>query len=314
VTGATGFIGRRLVARLMRDGWAVRALVRPGRDFGHPGVRIVHGDLASQDSLAELTDGADVVFHVAGSTSPRSDTDFRETNVLVTRLLTEVAGSSIGRLVFVSSLAVTGPSRPGEPHPDATCSRPVTIYGRSKSEAEATIRLSAATWSVARPCAVYGPGDRSFARLFRAIRKLGFAPVFAGNQELSLVHVDDLVDALILLALRDEALSRVFHIAHPDISTQRNLALAVGRAVGRAPVILQIPRFLVRPLLAMSRQIDHFAGTPSPLAAWKWPELMATAWTCSTAPAEAALGFAPRFGLDQGLSDAAAWDFKEGWL
>jgi dihydroflavonol-4-reductase len=220
VTGGTGFVGGHLVAALRARGDEVTCLVRratPAGSVESLGCRIVRGDLADLRALEELVQGARVVHHVAGRVSAPHEAAFHAANREGTAALGRAAREAgVARLVYVSSLAVTGPTVPGQPLDEAGPPRPVTPYGRSKAAGEAAVREARLPYTIVRPPVVYGPWDRELLRVFRLARR-GIVPVLGdGTQELSLVHARDLAQALIAAALSPRTEGGTYHAAHPD--------------------------------------------------------------------------------------------------
>ncbi|HSD30556.1 MAG TPA: NAD(P)-dependent oxidoreductase, partial [Gemmatimonadales bacterium] len=160
VTGATGFVGAHLVDALQRRGDTVVCLVRnaaKARGLGWTGVRLLEGDLDMPDALREGCAGAEVVYHVAGRISARNPEEFLSVNRDGTARVLEAAGlQPPRRLVYVSSLAVGGPTVPGQPIDETRAPAPVTAYGQSKLAAEELVRASAVPWTIVRPPVVYG--------------------------------------------------------------------------------------------------------------------------------------------------------------
>src|SRR3989449_6027646 len=145
VTGGTGFVGAHLVKALCAHGDIVTALVRRPALAQRLGwgsaVRLLSGDLDDEAALREGCAGADVVYHVAGKIAARSAAEFMATNRDGTANVLEAArDGGARRLLFVSSLAVAGPTTPGHPIDEARPPMPVTDYGRSKLAAEVLVR------------------------------------------------------------------------------------------------------------------------------------------------------------------------------
>lgn len=318
VTGATGFVGQRLVRRLQELGAETTLLVRSevrARPFSGL-ARLVLGDLESAPALADLAQGADTLFHVAGLVAARSEADFLHVNRDGARRVAEAArAAGVKRMVLVSSLAATGPARRGEPVTEDTPPNPVTPYGRSKLAGEQAARSVGVPMTIVRPPAVYGPGDRAFLPLFRAVR-LGVAPVLgSGQQDLSLVHVDDLVGALLAVAGASASEGRLYHTAGPEVVTQRELVQAIGRAFGRRDVrVVALAPPLVRMVLRLSAAAASLTGRVTQLAPNKGPELLAPAWTCSSEAVARDTGWRAAIPLERGLTETAAWYREQRWL
>ena len=177
ITGATGFLGRRVLA--LAD-TPVRALARRAQP-PRPGVTWVAGDLEDTDALARLCDGSTAVIHIAGVVSAPTRAAFDAGNVAGTAAMLAAAGTR--RFVHVSSLAAREPQ--------------LSMYGASKAAAEALVSTSAADWVVVRPPGVSGADDAEMLDIYRlATHGLYIAP----PGRISLIHVDDLARALLALA------------------------------------------------------------------------------------------------------------------
>ena len=177
ITGATGFVGRRVLGLAQTP---VRALTRRPQP-PQSGVTWVAGDLADPAALARLCDGADAVIHIAGIVSAPTRATFNAGNVAGTATMLAAAGTR--RFVHVSSLAAREPQ--------------LSMYGASKAEAETMVTQSGADWVIIRPPGVYGPADAEMRDIYKlAARGLYIAP----PGRISLLHVDDLARALLMLA------------------------------------------------------------------------------------------------------------------
>lgn len=316
VTGATGFLGSHLLEALVERGDSVRALVRrETRPAWLAGATLVRGDLADAAALAALVAGAEVVYHVAGLVAARSEAEFQSANASgAARVADAARAAGVSRLVLVSSLAASGPTLSGRPLDAAAAPRPVSAYGRSKLAGEQAVRASGVAFTIVRPPTVYGPRDRELLRVFRLAR-LGLAPLLGdGAQELSLVHARELAAALVASATSPTCAGRVYHAAHAEPVTQRGFVEAVGRAVGRRVRTPTLPAPAVSALLRLSGAVGRLAGRASVLGPDKAAELLAPAWTCTSAELERDTGWRARVGLDEGLAATAKWYRDAGWL
>jgi nucleoside-diphosphate-sugar epimerase len=314
VTGATGFVGGHLLERL--GGGEVSCLARaPSEALARSGCRVVTGAISDAAALDTLVAGADVVFHVAGTIAGRSEAEFLAVNRDGTAAVAQACRRArVGRLLHVSSLAVTGPAERGRPVDETSSPRPVTAYGRSKLAGEEAVRASGAAFTIMRPPIVYGPRDRQTLQLFRLTR-WGVVPLLGdGAQELSLVHAADLADALIAAAAARDAEGRVYHAAHPEVVTQRALLQEIARAVGTRPRLVPVPDAAVRAGLAVAGALSRVVGRRTLVEPGKAPELLAAAWTCATEALGRDTGWRARVPLVQGLTETAAWYRQAGWL
>ena len=284
ITGATGFVGRRVLALAESP---IRALARRPQP-PLPGVTWVAGDLADTNALAWLCDGADAVIHIAGIVSAPSRAEFDAGNVAGTAAMLAAAGNR--RFVHVSSLAAREPQ--------------LSMYGASKAEAEALVTASAADWVIVRPPGVYGPADAEMLDIYKlATRGVYIAP--AGR--MSLLHVDDLARAL--LALASAGPSRTMleiddgaangH-SHADFAAA--IAAGLGRRVRTIP--LPLPMLHLAARLGISTKL-----TPDRARYIAHPD-----WVARGGNAALAGLWAPRIGLAQGVSDTIGDYRSKGWI
>jgi nucleoside-diphosphate-sugar epimerase len=319
VTGATGFVGAHLVKALRARGDSVAALVRRpalAEQLGWAGdIRQVRGDLDNEDALREGCTGAEVVFHVAGKIVARSPAEFMATNRDGTANVLEAArDAGVRRFVHVSSLAVAGPTTPGNPIDEARPPAPITHYGRSKLAAEVLVRAMPMEWTIVRPPVVYGEWDRGTLTVFRLARR-GVVPIFGdGSQELSFIHAEDLARALIMAAGTPTTAGRVYFATHPATFTSRTFVLRVGAALGTAPRIIPMPPLVVRGVLWAAGTLAHLAGRATLLSADKGNEYLAPAWTCQGDALTRDTGWRAEIDLETGLRRAANWYREVGWL
>jgi nucleoside-diphosphate-sugar epimerase len=319
VTGGTGFVGAHLVQALRTRGDQVTCLVRSPKRARALGwsedITLVTGDLHDRAALAAGCREAEVVYHVAGRIHARSDREFLAGNRDGTARLVEAAAAHPpGRFVYVSTLAVGGPTDLGRPIDEQRPPAPVSGYGRSKLEAEETVRHAPFPWTIVRPPVVYGEWDRQTLRLFR-LAAAGWGTVIGeGTQELSVIYAPDLAGALIAAALTPAARNRVYYATHPTITTTRELVRLLGQAVGTHPRLLRVPGALARGGLWAVGSLANLLGRSTVLSADKANELLAAAWTCSGEALTRDTGWRATTDLETGLAQTAAWYRVEGWL
>jgi nucleoside-diphosphate-sugar epimerase len=212
ITGATGFVGSRLVPALLDAGVACRCLVRSEERAAalpaHPLVTHAVGDITAPETLAGVADGCDVVYHLAaeGHVSAQSEEAFQRfmaVNVAGTEALIRSAAASGGveRFVHFSSTAAMGliekPLVSEEDEP-----QPLTPYQKSKRQSELTAlavgRETGVPVVVVRPCMIYGVGGLGeFEKMAKLMRKGRFPKVGRGRNLTPIVHVDDVAQAAV---------------------------------------------------------------------------------------------------------------------
>ncbi|WP_156679752.1 NAD-dependent epimerase/dehydratase family protein [Sphingomonas profundi] len=296
ITGGTGFVGGHLVGRAVAAGHRVRALARrPQAEVAQ--VTWIAGALDQADSLATLVAGADAVIHVAGVVNAPDRAGFAAGNIAGTQAVIAAAeAAGIRRFVHVSSLAAREAG--------------LSNYGWSKAGAEAAVAAAIALdWTMVRPPAIYGPGDREMLELFRMARR-GVVPLPPAGR-LSLIHVDDLARLLLALAEGDAC---PHAIIEPDDGVadgwdHRDLARAIGRAVGRRAVPLPVPAALLR----LGAFADGFVRrgraklTPDRVRYFTHRD-----WVVRSRPP--ATLWRPAIDTAEGLRRTAEWYVGAGWL
>jgi len=330
VTGASGFIGRRLVRRLIERGNQVTCLVRKTSNTSELeslGARLHYGDIVgSSESLARAVQGHDTIYHLAANTKSLTTAQMISVNVDgVTNLLNACASiNNPPTVVFVSSLAAVGPSSVARPHFESDTCNPVSHYGESKCQAELIARSFSASLpiTIVRPPIVLGPGDEDGFTLFQSIARSGIHLVPGYKQHfVSVIHVDDLVTALILAAKSGTRLSAesqtdgLYFAAADETIAYSELGKMIAKALGREKVrILPSPLFMVWALAAINSVLGRLRGKPQLLNLDKAREATAGTWTCSNSKICSELGFAPAFPLAERLKQTVAWYGEHGWL
>ncbi len=208
VTGAAGFIGIRLVHRLLAEGHEVVAFVRTPRGelkLARPGLSVARGDMTDRDSLAKAVRGCQAVVHLANATLVTDWDRARAINVDGTRaLLEEAKRAGVGRVVFTSTLSAVRERR--------------GPYGQTKLEAEVVVRQSGLPFVILRPSLVYGVhGIGLVANLAAYLRGLPVVPVVGdGRTELDPIHMDDVNEVIVQCLTRDDVLGRAYDLLGPD--------------------------------------------------------------------------------------------------
>jgi NADH dehydrogenase len=222
VTGGSGEIGRRLVARLLASGRELRVLTRAAQPPAPPGCTWVRGDLRDAAAVAAALAEVDEVVHAAAVTHSNERAHYHAVNVQGTaHLVTTAEQRPLRRFVHLSTRAL-GAAGGG--------------YSRSKELAEAHVTASRLPWVVLRPAEVYGGGGHDAVMdLVRAVerRRCVLVPGH-GRWRLSPVHVDDVVEALVRALDLDVAVGKVYTLAGPEELTLLELVERIEAHLGVA--------------------------------------------------------------------------------
>ena len=336
VTGSTGFIGSHLVDALRAKGAEVRALRRPGSlaPVGRADVSTSVVDLSDRAAVARCPawDGATHCFHLGGATKARTHAVFMASNVVPTRAIAEAIaarGADGPQLIFVSSQAAAGPAiNPESPRRENDPALPIEGYGASKLAAEQAISTISTInedtlggagaaplrATVIRAASVYGPRDRDFLQAFRqATRHVAFYAAPA-DQQFSIVHVRDLVAALLAAAANTNAVGRTYFVANAAPVSWRELYRAVAQMAGSQPLEIQLPAPVLRAAAFLS-DLWPLHGESAPLLTSQKAALSRPRWwLCDSSRARTELGWTPTMSLEAGLRDTFDWYRAAGWL
>jgi uncharacterized protein YbjT (DUF2867 family) len=297
VTGATGFVGGRLLELARATGHEISALTRRPQQ-PREGVTWIDGALDKPDSLDRLVEGANAVIHVAGVINAPDPAGFEAGNVTGTSaMLAAAERAGVERFVHVSSLAAREPK--------------LSIYGATKAGSEALVSASPLHTAIVRPPAVYGPGDKETLDLFR-MAKRGMVLLPPGGR-LSLIHVDDL--SRLLLALTDPTCPKGL-LVEPDDGRHggwkhEEFGDALGRSLDRRVLSILTPRSILGVCARLDRLVrrDKAKLTPDRVAFFCHPD-----WMVDPGRGAPEQLWKPEIETEQGLADTVRWYREAGWL
>jgi len=315
VTGATGFIGGHLTQALVREGFDVTCLTRSTsnlRDLEDLKVSFITGDCASEESLGGIR-GFDYVFHLAGLTKANSEEELYLANEKGTINIVNAAMRSnpgLKRFIYISSLAAAGPCCGGTPLIEDCEPHPVSAYGRTKLGGERVVvsQSGKMPFAVIRPPAVYGPRDKDLLVFFKMV-KSGLIPYW-GKSYYSFLYVDDLINGIILSALRDEGEGEIFFMSDGNVYSSDDIIEAISNALQCRPLKVGIPRCVMPVLGALAEKLKG----GSIINPDKMREIRHTHWTCRTTKAMEKLGFTPKVKIKEGAKWTADWYRIHNWL
>ena len=345
VTGATGWLGRRLVDTLLHGlpdleplrtpqaGLTVRGLVAPGQDgpglqmLGGPGrIEVVVGDLRQPAHCAALVEGAagGVLIHTAGIIHPRRVNEFYQVNVEGTKnLLAAAIKAGVRRAVIVSSNSPCG-NNPTRDHrfDESSPYHPYMNYGRSKMLMELAVRevqrRGAIETVVIRAPWFYGPWQPPRQTEFFRMIRAGRAPIVGdGNDPRSMAYIDNLCQGLMLAALEPRAAGQIYWIADERPYSMNQVVDTVERLLETefqqtcAHKRMRLPGFAAD----VAQIID---GTLQSLGAYQQKihvlSEMNKTIACVVGKATAELGYRPAVALEEGMRRSLRWCFENGHL
>lgn len=313
ITGAGGFVGRRLTDRLREHGHDV-----VGVDLAaDPSRGVLPGDTTAPQTWRQHLDGVDLVVHTAALVGFAGDDDeYWRVNVLGTRRVIEAAAAAgVGRVVHLSSVVAFGFDYPdgveetwpvrtnGSPYVDTkVASEQVALQAHAAGEVDVT---------VVRPGDIYGPGSRPWT--IEPVREIQAGRMIlpaGGEGVLSPVFIDDLVDGVVAAATTPAAAGHVFTITGGrGVTTMEFFTHYCDILRARPP--RTVPTGLALPASAVAALLDRLRGHDSEInpATIRY---LARSGTYDIDKARDMLGYEPKFGLDEGMARTAAWLRQEG--
>jgi 2-alkyl-3-oxoalkanoate reductase len=307
VTGATGFIGRRLVVALDEAGWQTRLLLRRDpvvTEWRDMQPEVVAGDLNDISALKRLVTGAERVVHLAGLIKAARRAQFIQVNHGGSESLAKVIAKQAptANLLQISTMAAREPQ--------------LSDYAASKRAGEDAVRrILGERTTVLRPPAVYGPGDRETLVFFQ-LAQLRFVPLVGSPQaRAAMIHVDDLI-SLIVAMLRVPAVGAVCAAADENYSgySWQQVFTAASVAVGNPGArFFAAPAALLKSVACVG-DVVKLAGSANMLNSQKLRELRHADWGVRAEELARPAAWVPQYNLQNGFANAVAWYRKVGWL
>jgi nucleoside-diphosphate-sugar epimerase len=321
VTGATGFIGRTLVLRALRDD-QVTEVIAPVRSEEKLRAQLAREGVLDLSKLQIVEAEAphwhfgrvgpiDRVVHCAGVLFGRSRDEYFRVNVDGTlRLLASVPGDPA--TIVLSSQSAGGPTPEGHPakkldHPD----RPISWYGESKLHMERAVREAGhQRVRFLRAPMVLGPGDQATLPLFRMVRGKIWTKPGRELKHFSWISSDDLADAIDAWFERGDQLS-IAHVTSPGTITDAELMLTAGKVSGKKGTLLPVPQILLKPVAFASKFIPAIGEKVPSLTADRAREIWPNRWVIDPDPFHQATGWHGKATLEDTLSRTLAWFRRE---
>lgn len=312
VTGATGFIGKHLIAALVPHA-RVRALVRRTSDITslrqHRTVEIVYGDLDTDQGLDQALDNMESVVHCAARTIGATYHEYYRTNTLGTlHLIKAMQRNAVKNILLLSTNAASGPGTSRRSLCESDEPRPVSHYGMTKKLSEDIVKQSGLHFIILRPVAVYGPYDMDMLKYIRLIAQ-GICPVVGfGEKYLNMIYVNDLVRLMVVCIARRAYLNRTFFVHDGRCYKFSEAIHTIAGILGRKVRIVHVPKCCAMVYSILS---EVFLPPAKRLIRRdKIHELACRYWVCSTDNLKNDLAFEPRYTLTQGMEETIRW-YKE---
>jgi nucleoside-diphosphate-sugar epimerase len=323
VTGATGFIGRHLVERLIAAGEPVKAFVRPAANaawLDALGVEVVRGDIGDADAVERAADMCKIVFHLAAKTESLgllSRHEVQVANIQGAENVTRAAlRAGVERLVFCSSVAVYGRIAKNRLIDEQTEAAPDSPYGESKVLGEQVVQSARQRDGlpvvVARISTVWGPGTTSWLGVFRSIASGQFRLIGKGTNYHHIADVSDVVEGLLLCGSVKGVEGRTYILAGSESVQLRRLVEMIGEEVGTTRFLANLPEAPLHVYRVLDRMAVALIGRKLPRA--DRLAMFLGDRTFDIARSRQELGYVPRIGTNDTIHRMAEWFRANGHL
>ncbi len=323
VTGATGFTGTVLTRKLVAAGLKVGAVARTSsslESLKDLPVEWFRGDVFDESVLKEAMQGREYVFHVAAAFREAKGgyEDYWNVHVRSTQLIAEEAIKNplFKRLIHISTFGVHGHVE-NPPGTEESPYAPGDDYQRTKLEAERWLREFAGThdldYTIIRPAAIYGPGDRRLLKLFKMATRPFFPLLGKGKCMYHLVHVDDLTNCFIIAATEPAARGEAIICGGDEPIPIADIARIVADHFGVKTRVVRLP---IGPFFLLA---DLCEAVCRPLKVEPPIYRRRVAFYSKDRDFDVSkmrrlLGYQPQFSNREGLIQTADWYVEQGWM
>ncbi|MDD3632816.1 MAG: NAD(P)-dependent oxidoreductase [Candidatus Syntrophosphaera sp.] len=319
ITGANGFAGSNFAHYFKSLGYEVTGIVRPQADLSllDSNLDIQVTDYNSKEELKRVLKGVDVLIHNAGAVRTHTFMQMVEANVGTTRRVMEAfnAMSEGKRFIYISSQAASHPTKDMELAREEDSPNPVDWYGKSKLLAEKIIQTECAKeWVIVRPCSIYGPGEKDFYQVFKAVQKGINFHIGRKPQYMNLIYVRELAQFLELCVVKENAAGEIFFASDGEIYTQQEFMNLIAEILEVKTIEIAVPVSLAKAAFYAGEAFERITGKTTLLNKQKMKEIIDVIWLCSIEKAKRLLGWNPQPDLKGHLSETINWYKEHNWL
>lgn len=322
VTGGTGFVGSHLVDLLLKEGFAVKCIVRKTsnlRWLKDKNVEIYDSGLFNKDELKKILKDANYLYHIAGVVKAKKEEGYFKGNVETTRNLLEAlaeVNTNIERVIVMSSLTACGPAKKDEPCTEESTPHPITTYGRSKVAEEKLVKefMDRLKITIIRAPAVYGERDTEIYLVFKTYKAGLMTFIGFDKKELSIIHVADLIKGIYLASMSNKAAGEIYFISSEKFYNWDIIGDVIGEAMGKKALKIRLPHFLVFTVAAVAQFFAMFSSKPATFNLEKARDFVQKYWTCDVSKAVRDFGYHQEVSLEDGMKRTIEWYRREKWL
>ncbi len=259
----------------------------------------------------------EILIHSAAITRGKDWLEFKKYNINLTEKLLMVANEvkSIKQVIFLSSQAAAGPSVTAKPKEESDICNPISLYGKSKLLAEHLIKkISYKPYTIFRPAAVYGPGDKDFLQYFKLIHNRISLSAGKQNKFLNLIYVDELVSLIENSLLNENAFHQIFFATDGKIHSWTSFIDALTNAMNRKVKHITIPEKVLLKTAKIIEIATLFQKKQPLLNTEKVNEMLQSFWLASNVKSIKQLHFSTELSLEEKLEKTYQWYKENKWL
>lgn len=319
ITGSNGFIGSFLAKKLIQQKYDVTCFVRYGSNIEllHENSKIVYVDFSNDKEISNLLQNQEIIIHVAALTRAKKWQQFNKINIELTEKLINFynTSNSLKQFIFISSQAAAGPAKNKIPKIESDLCTPISMYGKSKLAAENIIREKAKkTWTIIRPVAVFGPGEKDFLQIFKMVKK--HISIFAGYSKkyFNLIYVDDLTDIIIKTIGNQKAYNQIFFASVGNVYSLDDFISNLEKVMNTSSIRFRIPEMLLLPAALVSEFCALHRQKIPLFNREKVKEMKQQYWLVNNQKVKELLNFTASSNLQTNLKKTYEWYKEKGWM
>lgn len=309
ITGASGFIGKHLVEKAIQLGFDTYAGIRATSNQEHlkksqatPLILDFNNSMLMQNIL--IKHQFDIIIHCAGTTFALSKKAYDQGNYGSLKSLVDAIQNSHTKpekFIYISSLAAFGPNENhgGKLVSNESTPHPISAYGKSKLKAENYLTQSKLPYIIIRPTAVYGPGDKAFLSLYKAIQRRVEVYTTRKVQKLSFIFISDLTDAI--FASLNGPIQTAYFVSDGHEYTISEFYKTIKTILGVKTIRIRFPERVTKWAAYINVFFFKIVGKAPSFNLDKVAELNADSWLCDSTPLQKKLDFTPKYNLYRGL-------------
>jgi len=319
ITGSNGFIGSFLAKKLIQQKYDVTCFVRDGSNIEllPDNSQIVYVDYSNEKEISNLLQNQEIIIHVAALTRAKKWQQFKKINIELTEKLINFynTSKSLKQFIFISSQAAAGPAINENPKTESDLCTPISMYGKSKFLAENIIKKKAEKpWTIIRPVAVFGPGEKDFLQIFKMVKKhisflIGYSKKF-----LNLIPVDDLTEIIIKTMENQKAYNQIFFASDGNVYTWNDIISNLEKALNTSSIRFRIPETLLFPVAVISEFCAFHRQNIPLFNREKVKEMKQHNWLVSNKKVKELLNFTASSDLLTNLKKTYEWYKEKGWM